>query len=381
MGRVLAVLAVIAAAVLAVRWGLRALRPVALVEPVVSGWALDAKAGTVTVAEDYSQDVKSELGGRLLARDFNLEPGEIVKQGEILAELDPTDLQLALKQMEIDYHAMQAKFKADQSDTLKLQAAYHQLLNFRIENHEGRLSDSDLAQDELAYQLQEEGKTEDEINRAQQLATAENNLAIQRHQIDKMTIRAPFDGQVKLVDAHPGDLLGAGSPIATLITLKKIVQAEISDEDFARIKVGQPADVFFLPYGNWLYHGRVSKILPTADPQTQRHVIDVDVDIDPAKLVPGINGELTVQVDKRQARTVVPRRAVFSFEGDCVYIVTHGVVRRRPVEKGYVWDRGVEITKGLEPGEQVIVEDLEDFRDGEQVQVQAIPSDVYTQVK
>src|SRR5208283_2885420 len=115
--------------------------------------------------------------------------------------------------------------------------------------------------------------------------------------------RAYFEGVVSEVFAHPGDLISPGSPIVALITTKRLVEAKISEEDFANIKPGQPASVHFLPYGAWVYNGTVKKILPTADPETQRHLVDLNImDIEPEKLIPGITGEVTITVGERKAK-------------------------------------------------------------------------------
>ena len=50
----------------------------------------------------------------------------------------------------------------------------------------------------------------------------------------------------------------------------------------------------------------------------------------------------------------------------------------RKIEKGYVWAKGVEVLKGLQPGEEVIVESLEEFHPGDHVAVSVHPSDVVT---
>jgi len=138
----------------------------------------------------------------------------------------------------------------------------------------------------------------------------------------------------------------------------------------------------FLTYSNWVYNGTVVKILPTADPETQRHVIHIHVDdITPDKLVPGINGEVSVVVGEHHAKAIVPRRALFSLNGDNVYVVKDGRVERRPVKKDYSWLTGVEIVEGLEPGEHVIVDGLEEFHDGQRVRTREIPSDAIGAVK
>jgi len=354
------------------------LRPIAIVEPVVSGSAINAKPGSVTVTEEYPQDVKAELPGRVIEQDFNLSEGKIVKKGEVLVRLDPTDLKLALEGNKIAYEALKATYEADHSAEFTLESAKIDLANAERAHKLGTISDQtwDAAQRAMKLTIQAQAITA--IDHKQKLATYENTIATEEHQIEKMTIRASFDAQVKEVYAHPGELIGAGASIARLITLHKNVVGKIADEDFADIATGQSAVVTFIPYGNYIFNGKITQILPTTDPDTQRHLIHLEVDIPVEKLVPGINGELSVTVNERKAQTIVPRRAVFSMDGDNVYVVKNGVVELRKVEKGFVWAKGVEITKGLKAGEQVIVESLQEFHPGDHVAVAVHPSDVVT---
>lgn len=354
-----------------------ALRPVAIVEPVVSSPAIDAKPGSVTVAEDYALDVKAELPGRILPQDFNLKLGQLVRQGQPLVRLDPKDFELELEKTEIDYQATLARYKADESQKYDIEAAKVDLANAERQHAIGGMSDQDLESHRRNWDIALQNAKLEQISRDQTLKTFENTIATQKRKIEKMTLYAPVDGVVKAVMAHPGELINADSPIATLITVKKNVVGKISDENFADIRLGQKASVTFIPYGGNVFNGTVTQILPTTDPQTQRHIVYLDItDIRPAQLIPGINGELSVTVGEHLARCVVPRRAVFSTDGDNVFVVKDGVVRQRRVKEGYVWASGVEILSGVEPGEQVIVEGLEDFRDGDRVRVQPEPSDV-----
>jgi multidrug efflux pump subunit AcrA (membrane-fusion protein) len=160
-----------------------------------------------------------------------------------------------------------------------------------------------------------------------------------------------------------------------MITNDKIVEAKISEENFANIKPGEKATVRFLPYGYFVFNGKVTKILPTADPETQRHLVDLVItDIAPEKLIPGITGEVSIEVGRRPAKAIIPRRALLN---ENVFLVKNGKVELRPVKKGYVWLTGVEILEGLEPGDLVIVEDLDNFHDGDSVGTLALPSDAF----
>ena len=67
---------------------------------------------------------------------------------------------------------------------------------------------------------------------------------------------------------------------------------------------------------------------------------------------------------------MIPRRALF--DSDKVFVVTNGRAQRRQVEVGYVSLTKVEIRKGVELGEYLIVDELERFRDGQRVRVQVV---------
>ena len=352
------------------------LRPAAVVEPVVAGDALDAKTGSVTVVEEYSEELKSELAGRVLDKDFKLSPGEIVKKGEILAQLDPADLQLAIDKEKIDFQAKKATFAADHTKELQLESANDHLINNERLNKLGAFADADLAEAKRGVKALEQGIALERIDRQQILDTFDNTLKVDERKLQKMTITAPFDGTVSVVNAHPGDLVVSSESVATLITTNKLVEGKISEEDFAKVRVGEEAVVNFIPYGSWLFKGKVTKILPTADPDTQRHVVYLDVEVDPGHPIsPGINGEVSIVVDRHAANAIVPRRAVFSHNGDCVYVVRDGRVEERKVKKGFEWTTGAEITEGLAPGETVLVDRLQEFHPGEKVGAERLPSD------
>jgi RND family efflux transporter MFP subunit len=243
----------------------------------------------------------------------------------------------------------------------------------------GQISKSDYEKSRRAVDtIKQQQQMEDVLNQ-ENLNLDKTTLATKELEKEKMTIRAPFDGEVSAVLARPGDLIDPGSPIVSLITTTRVVEAKISEEDFANIKVGQSALVIFLPYGEWEYHATVKKILPTADPETQRHLVDLTVtDIEPEKLIPGITGEVSIVVGSHEAKAIIPRRALLN---ESVFVVKDGKVELRHVKPGYEWLTGAEIVEGLEPGEQVIVEDLETFRDGDSVKVEELPSDAFGKKK
>ncbi len=370
---------IVAVAAIAV---VRSLRPIAIVEPVVSSEAVDARPGSLTVIAEYPEELKSESSGRLLDKDFKLKPGAEVNKGDVLGRLDPGDLMLQIEKDQNDLDAAKAVQELDHTGELDLEGLHAQLENYRRLNKMGSFSGAELAGQERAVKSMEQKVELGRRERLHTIATDENQLKVDERKLEKMTITSPFDAVISIVYKHPGDLVGQGDPLAELITRSTVVEGRISEEDFAKVRVGNEATVTFIPYGSWFFAGKVNQILPTADPTTQRRRVYLDVSVDADHPIgPGINGEVLITVDRHQAKAVIPRRALFSDGGDAVWVVRAGKVEERKVKRGFVWATGVEITEGLSPGEQVIVDELEKFSAGELVDVKVMPSDAHPKAK
>jgi RND family efflux transporter MFP subunit len=366
MKKALILLALLAAAAVA---AVLLLRPVAKVATVVPGHAVKAVPGSVAVHAEYQMELKSEQGGRVLTTA--LDPGKKVAEGEVLVQIDTGDLKLEIERIESEYEASKQRLAVGSSIKLELRNAQEGFQNLERMTKAGTYPLAELEKQRRGVQQIEQRVALEEVNNRQLVEGYENTLKVRRRQLQKMTVRAPFDGVIAAVYARPGDLIGGGAPIATIISKSRTVEARISEEYFAGVKLGQKASVRFLGYGEWLYDATVEKILPTADPETQRYIVHLKVEIDPDKLVPGITGEVTIVVGERDAQAIIPRRAL---TGNTVLVVEDGRVRQREVETGYVSVTAVEVLKGLKPGEQVIVDQIDLFRNGDRVKVEVVPA-------
>jgi RND family efflux transporter MFP subunit len=364
-------LAVLAAATVA---GLRFLRPTAKVAVVAPGPALNAVPGSVVVqSEGGTRSLTGDVGGRILWSE-PLDPGKKFKEGDVLVRLDTSDIELEIENIQIQLDAATKRVAAGSAVKFEYDTALESLKTTQRAHDRGQVSDLDLTQKTRAVQATKQRLDLDEVANQQQKDLLANALKVKQNQHEKMTIKAPFDGQVTAVFAHKGDLINASSPIATLITTTRTVEARISEENFSGIKLGQKASVTFLGgiAGNppaYIYDGKVSKILPTADPDTQRYIVHLEINVDPENLTPGKTGEVSITVDEHQAKTIVPRRAL---QGRTLYVVKDDRVEKREVDLGFVWLDGVEITKGVQAGEEVIVDDIDNFREGQSVRAERI---------
>ena len=356
-------LLIAAAAVVVVAFLLFALlKPVARVAAVTSGVATKAVPGSVTVQAEFVMELKSEVSGRIVKSELDL--GSKVPAGTVLAQIDTGDLLLEIEKTQSEYESAKARIAVGSAVALDLETAAASLAEFERLTKTGQYPQAELEKERRKYKQTEQMLAREKVANKALIDGYENTLKVQHRQLDKMTITAPFDGIVSEVRARPGDLIGANSTIATLIATSRTVEAKISQEDFADLKLGQKGSVRFLGHDSDIYDATVAQILPTAEAETQRYLIHLDVKCPANVLVPGLTGEATIVVGEREAKTIIPRRALF---GNNVYVVDGGRVRLRKVELGFVSMNKVEITSGLATGEQVIVEDLDKFRDGDRV--------------
>lgn len=362
--RILAALAALALCVWLVSY---LLRPVALVATASRGTAVRAVPGTVEVKAEFANELKSEVGGRVA--DSLLDIGKRVFRGDILVQLDTGDVDLEIERIQNEIIA--ARRKVELGSTLRADVLNMRdtVANFERQAQAGAYPQAELEKQRRSLQQLEQRMELDEVNLRLALENLENSLRSREREKAKMTITAPADGVVTTVFARVGDLIGGNSPIATLIATTRTVEAKLSEENFAAVKVGQRASVRFLTYGADQYNATVTKILPSADPQTQRYTVYLDVVLPPGRaLVPGLTGEVSIIISERANAVIIPRRALI---GDYVYVVAGSSVARRPIEKGYESLNQVEILKGLEVDEQVIVEQQDLFREGDRVRVRS----------
>lgn len=343
--------------------------PVA-VEEVKLGKAVHAVSGSVTVFADKDlQELKTEIPGRVVWCSPSLNSGDRFKKGDPLLRLDSTELERRIADAKRNYEAA-----VQRRDILRESNPEREVAAQRLATAERLLKRGDIPEEEVKQLRRALAQIDTNLRIADLDATKQaddfaSEMKALNELLAKMTIRAPADGLTRDVMVAEGSLLNAGATIATFYYNERVVVAKIGEESFGHIRLEQPAKLRLLSYGNEEFDAKVSRILPFADSQTQLYTIHLEVNLEPAKLIPNSTGEVTITVGERDNQPLVPRRALIN--NDYVFVVKNGRVERRQVEVGFVGLNLAEIRKGVSPGEKVIVEDLEQYRDGQRVALKA----------
>ena len=362
-------LALAAAVLLGIFFGVSYwLRPIATVAPATRGKAVRAVPGTVEVKAEFALELKSEVGGRVSASELDI--GKRVFKGDVLVQIDTGDIDLEIERIKNEIVASRRKDELGSLLRPEVLNAKDNLDNFERQTKAGVYPAAELEKQGRLYQQLQQRMELDEVNNRLALVNYENSLHSKERERAKMTITAPSDGVVTGVIARVGDLIGSNSPIAAIMAVGRTVEAKLSEENFAAVKLGQRASVRFLTYGADQYAAVISKILPSADSTTQRYTVFLDVSLPEGRvLVPGLTGEVSIIIAERADAIIIPRRALV---GEYVYVVEGSKLTLRKIQKGFESLNQVEILQGLAVDELVVVEQQDRFREGDRVRAQVL---------
>lgn len=338
--------------------------PTAIVAETQRGLAVNAVPGTVNVLAEKEMYIRGEHGGRIIKS--NLVTGGIVSAGDVLIQLDTGDIDLEIEKAENELDGAKQNMEIQSPLELSLQTHKDALEDVLFRFNNGGVREIDLKKYQRAVEKAEDDIAREKLKNESQLQNLENALKRLRRQKEKMIIVSPIDGIVTEVFAYEGDLIGAGFNLAKVVSQTRIVEVKVSEEHFVGLEVGMPAHVAFLGIENEDFDATVSKIIPVADPTTQRFTVHLDVNIPRERLDPGLTGDATITLDERENALLIPRQAVVRND---VLVVNDGTVSRKEIQPGYTSVTMIEVIDGLSDGDLVVVEDLHLFDDGDRVKV------------
>jgi HlyD family secretion protein len=242
-------------------------------------------------------EVKSRVAGEL--RRITVETGDEIRQGELIAEIDPRDVRNAFEQAEADVGVARAEVTTAATQRKRVESLAKA----------GVVSAQDLENSQLA-----------ETNARAQLLKAETNLRLAREKTGDVTIRAPITGTVIEKTVEQGQIIASASGNVsggtTLIKMADLgsVQARalIDEVDIGRIAPGQPASVTVEAYPGRTFRGTVTKIEPQAVVEQNVTMFPVLVRLEnPERLLKtGMNAEVSVDIASRTDVVAVPNGAV-----------------------------------------------------------------------
>jgi len=188
--------------------------------------------------------------------------------------------------------------------------------------------------------------------------------------LEKLTLKAPFDGQLGEFSVQAGDYVSAGDALVTLLNKAPIiVNYSLPQELITKLKIGQKVVISTQSIKKKTFNGQVSFISPAVDAATGTFNMEATLPNKDGSLAPGMFVQVLQTIGDTDNALVIPDVALLSdIEGNYVYRVVDHKVARTNVTIGTIKDGKVEIIKGLKLGQAVITQGQQKVSDGEMVE-------------
>ena len=327
-----------------------------------TGTAVNAVTGTVEVLAYMDIWVKAQSRGIL--KENTIEAGQVVEEGDLLAQQDSEELDLRIEQVRIQLEAAGARADLESTHRIDMESLDEEIegVQLAVELKQAPLSRLENLQRErrkreILWKLESIQQTESRKLLQNQL----EQLLLQR---DRMTTYAPFGGIVAQISAFKGDLVNANQNLLRLVAHGRYVLMELTEEDYFGVADEMPVTLRLASYPDRTFSGTVLRMEDVANANSKTRNVFVWVQAPDSVFVPGLTGEGYLVKDERPDAVLIPRRALI---GNLVYVVSGGKVEVRRVKPGYLGLNKAEILEGIEPGDLVILEDQNLLKPGERI--------------
>ncbi|HYO26300.1 MAG TPA: efflux RND transporter periplasmic adaptor subunit [Lacipirellulaceae bacterium] len=344
------------------------------------GQARTEHTATGYLESRWQAAVGAKVPGRIA--QIPVEEGDVVQAGDVLAELEHSDLDAMLASRRVAVISAEAQLAEAE---FNLAQALRTLNRERELNRRGVGTDAALELAETAYNAAQA------VLNARVAAVDAAKCAVLEGEeaVKNMFIYAPFAGTVVTKDAEKGESImpggmGASSGRGSVITLAKLdeleVDTDVKEDYLGMLRKGQPAQIAVDAVTDRRYKGRLREIIPMGD--RTRGIVKVKVSVlDPdERLFPELSATVHFLPDERNAGdseadqqkgTFIPAAAIQGTgEDQYAWVVENGRVRKATVESAGEPDDGlVPVAGGLQGGDQVVTNPPADLKENDEVRI------------
>jgi len=321
--------------------------------------------------------------------------GTIVKKGDFLLQLDPSEAQQKVDDAKDELANAKAQLESEKATIASNMAQLESQLELEKYNYEQAKLNLKMMQFEAEAKKQEAElnmkKAEVALAQAKERIASQNiidkatlmkaelkvrqaeaSLREAQQALSKLTIKAPIDGLVvykeiwsgsTMKKVQVGDTPWPGFPVIEIPDLS-IMQAKttVNEVDINKVKKGQNAVITVDALEGKVYYGKITRIATLArrEESTNTKVFDVEITIDSTDglLRPGMTCGCRIITDRIKDALFVPLQAVFQKEGQTVvYVMSSRTPKKRVVKVGQKNSNYIIIKEGLKEGESVCLRD------------------------
>ncbi|MDZ7290230.1 MAG: efflux RND transporter periplasmic adaptor subunit [candidate division KSB1 bacterium] len=335
----------------------------AKVEPSIPVEVMTVSLGEVVQTLNYYGDIKAENEVKVFSKipdrieKFFVDAGDRVSKGAPIAQIVATTIEQAVRQAE-------AALVAVRTQEANLQVEYERVARLYREQSISKQQYDAIETQYKATQAQ-----------AQQ---AEAALASARSQLRDATVTAPIAGIIGKRYYEAGDMATPTLPLVSVVQMDRVkITFGATEQDLAKLALGQKAVVHVKPYPDRDFTGTVAKISPVLDPLTRMAEIEVLLDNPGHLLKPGMYAQAQITTGILKDVLVVPRYAVIEntslervggkdivSKNYYVFVVAGGKAVQRKLEVIYLNHEYLAVSSGIAIGEKLVIVGQNNLREG-----------------
>ncbi len=293
-----------------------------------------------------------EIFSRLSAyvKDIVKEEGEYVKENDVLALLDDTEIKIGFEQAKIQLEQAKLSLEEAEANYLRNQELIKREL---ISEQEFQTQEATYKQRQLDYQ-----------DRAQSYKDLEL-------QLNYAKIRSLSEGFITERLIEQGDRVNANQQVYTIEDFKPLlIRVYVPTSDAINLKSGMSAEVTTEVLKGTTFNGSVTLINPRIDVQTGTVKVTVEVMDNSLRLKPGMFVEVRIAVGAKENVLVIPRQAILYKQNKTyVFVLDQNQASQREIILGLTEEDHVEVMEGLSEGEVIVTVGVEGLKDGQRVEV------------
>lgn len=347
---------------------------VATVTQVYPSQALTVLNASGYVVPQRKSSLASKVTGRLIW--LGVEEGNHVKKDQIVARLESDDVTAARDQAVANVNAARSNIEQAKAELREATPNLERNTSLFSKGFVAKsVYDAALARYEKAVAAVEAAEAALKAN----LAALEGaNIAL-----EYTLIRAPFDAVVLTKNADIGDIVtpigaaaNAKSAVITIADMDSLqVEADVSESNLGRIKLGQPCEIQLDALPGERFRGIIHMIVPTADRSKATVMVKVRFVNKDSRILPEMSAKVAflkrpATPEEQKPRIAINQSAIVNRKGkERAYLVKENKVMETPIKPGAKIGDMIEVLEGIKVGDQVVLNPPERLRNGSKIKV------------
>ncbi|MGD8426040.1 MAG: efflux RND transporter periplasmic adaptor subunit [Balneolaceae bacterium] len=291
-------------------------------------------SSTATLEAEQEAMVVAKVQG--IVKELEVEEGDRVKAGDVLATLEDEQLSLEAEKAKATMDRLNNELKRKEELYKKNLVSAQEFENAKYE-YQAQKSAYELAQLQVKYSQ----------------------------------IKAPIEGVISDRLIKVGNMIKANQEVFKITDFDPLLAVlNIPEHEMDKLKKGQKTLIQVDAVQGRTFEGRVLRMSPTVNPETGTFEVTVSIKDESRQLKPGMFGRVRIIYDTHQNALMIPKNAVMTEDGaSSVYVINNKLVYRKPVDTGYVNGDDIEILKGLNSTDTVVTIGQSSLQDSALVEV------------